>query len=131
MSTCNGFSRPPAVWKRQFSLVCWSRPSNVRPAKKTMRDERRMTGEQLRNALSDICAPLPSRARRKVIDQLFDEICSSPEGANQRGPISISVTGNSYFVVPGEDLSFAETSVEIAAGLVGLVHDPLGLLTTL
>jgi len=97
-----------------------------------MSEEHQMTRSHLRETVLRYAAVLPEAARAEVADKLTEELLKDPDSKTYRGPISKSLTErNTYYVVPGDDLNLAETSVGIAAAIATVLTDPISLVASL
>jgi hypothetical protein len=99
-----------------------------------MSDFKKMTIPQLQQAMMKVAKqlPVPNTVREEVAERLTRELLTDPDSRTTRGPISKSLTERgAYYVVPGDDLNFAETAVGIAAGVAAVLKDPVSLLSSL
>jgi hypothetical protein len=86
----------------------------------------------LRSRLLRLGAALPDPARTEAADKILVELLRDPFTNQERGPIIKSpLEKEKYYVVPGEDMSFAETAIELTVGILGALANPVPLISTL
>jgi len=90
------------------------------------------TRDELRERLREVGSKLPEQIRRDIADKLSEELVQGPDAERNRGPIVPSpLDKNKYYVVPGDDMGFAETAIELTVGFLGALANPIPLLSAI
>src|ERR1700730_18612268 len=92
----------------------------------------RVSRGELRDQVLNLAVSLPEPTRSEVVDKLVDELLRDPETNQDRGPMVPSpFDKNKYYVVPGDDMGFAETAIQLSIGILGLLANPIPLIGTI
>lgn len=77
-------------------------------------------------------AAIPEPARSEIAEKLLNELLHASDARAERGPIVASpLDKDKYYVVPGEDIGFAETAIEVTVGLLALPTNPIPLISSI
>jgi hypothetical protein len=87
---------------------------------------------ELRNQLLLMAASVPEPTRSEIADKLVDELLRDPKTSQDRGPIVPSpFDKDKFYVIPGDDMGFAETAIQLTVGILGLLANPVPLISTI